>query len=132
MRAHDNTGRCYQARPEKPDEKQRRLLSRQLRRKPRQQAQQHQAGRVGGMAGGKALSYSGADLISQVTQGNGTLTYEYDTKHNITKATNDGLSMATTYDGKGNTTLLPEKSKIPAVSATAADVDELVSIFPYT
>ena len=56
------------------------------------------------MAGGKALSYSGADLISQVTQGNGTLTYEYDTKHNVTKATNDGLSMATAYDGKGNTT----------------------------
>ena len=57
-----------------------------------------------GLAGGLTFSYSGADLISQVTQGNGTLTYEYDTKHNVTKATNDGLSMATTYDGKGNTT----------------------------
>lgn len=52
----------------------------------------------------ESFSYSGADLISQVTKGNGTLTYEYDDNHNPTKVTNDGLSMSATYDAKGNTT----------------------------
>jgi len=47
---------------------------------------------------------AGADLISQVTKGSGTYSYEYDDKHQVTKATNDGVSMDVTYDAKGNTT----------------------------
>lgn len=52
----------------------------------------------------QTYSYSGADLMSQVTQGNGTIEYNYDSKHNVTSATNDGLTMSIGYDGKGNTT----------------------------
>ena len=52
----------------------------------------------------QSYSYSGADLMSQVTQGNGTIEYNYDSNHNVTSATNDGLTMSIGYDGKGNTT----------------------------
>ncbi len=51
----------------------------------------------------QSFTYSGADIISQVTRGNGKYTYEYDNKHNMTKATNDGVSMSASYSTCGNT-----------------------------
>lgn len=49
------------------------------------------------------FTYSGADLISQLVKGFGEYSYEYDSKHNMTKASNDGVSMSVSYDTKGNT-----------------------------
>ena len=49
-------------------------------------------------------SYDGADLTKQVAGGYGTYTYEYDDAHNMTKATNDGVSVTATYDAAGNST----------------------------
>ena len=51
-----------------------------------------------------AYTYSGADLITQVTRGSGTYNYTYDTRHHMTKVTNNGLSLSATYDARGNTT----------------------------
>ena len=51
----------------------------------------------------QTFSYSGADLIGHNTQGCGTYSYEYDSKHNVTKISNDNVSMAISYDAKGNT-----------------------------
>lgn len=52
----------------------------------------------------QSYSYSGADLIGQVTKGSGEYTYGYDTKHNLTSVTNDGVTMTLTPDAVGNTT----------------------------
>lgn len=52
----------------------------------------------------QTYTYSGADLIQQVTKGNGTFNYTYDSHHNVTGVTNAGLSMALSYDTKGNAT----------------------------
>lgn len=51
----------------------------------------------------QSFTYSGADIISQVTRGNGKYTYEYDNKHNMTKASNDSVSMSASYSTCGNT-----------------------------
>lgn len=52
----------------------------------------------------QTYTYSGADLIQQVTKGNGTFNYTYDSHHNVTGVTNAGLSMSLAYDSKGNAT----------------------------
>ncbi len=52
----------------------------------------------------QTFSYSGADLIQQVTKGSGTFTYSYDSHHNVTGVTNAGLSMSLGYDTSGNAT----------------------------
>ena len=46
--------------------------------------------------------YSGGDLISSSGSANGLYTYEYDGKHNITKASNNGLDLNLSYDANGN------------------------------
>lgn len=51
----------------------------------------------------QSFTYSGADLISSVTRGVGKYDYQYDSKHNMTKATNDGVSMSASYSSCGNT-----------------------------
>ena len=50
----------------------------------------------------ETYTYSGVDVISQVTKGNGTYSYGYDNKHNVTSVSNDGVTMALTYDARGN------------------------------
>ncbi len=51
-----------------------------------------------------AYTYDGADLTKQIAGGYGTYTYDYDSHHNMTKATNDGVSVSATYDEAGNST----------------------------
>ena len=50
------------------------------------------------------FKYNGADLIKQTAGGYGSYTYDYDSAHNMTKATNDNVSVTATYDGAGNST----------------------------
>ncbi|MBR0040901.1 MAG: RHS repeat protein [Oscillospiraceae bacterium] len=50
------------------------------------------------------FTYSGADLMTQVTRGNGTYEYDYDSAHNLTEVSNNGVTMSLSYDAKGNTT----------------------------
>ena len=69
----------------------------------------------------QSFGYSGADLISQVTQGSGSYTYEYDSKHNMTKASNDGVSMSVSLDARGNTigTVLSAQGTAEKISSSA-------------
>ena len=50
-----------------------------------------------------SFGYDGADLISESGGSNGNYTYTYDSKHNITKATNENVSLSMTYDAGGRT-----------------------------
>lgn len=60
----------------------------------------------------RQYEYEGADLIEAVLGGYGTYTYEYDDAHNMVKATNDGVSLETTYDeaGNANATVLKQEN----------------------
>ena len=50
-----------------------------------------------------SFGYDGADLISGSGGASGNYTYTYDNKHNITKATNENVSLSMTYDAGGRT-----------------------------
>ena len=67
--------------------------------------------------------YSGADLISSTGGANGMFEYEYDSKHNVTKVKNAGLTLALSYDSNGNATSsrLEEGTKYATTSATYTD-----------
>lgn len=67
--------------------------------------------------------YSGADLISSTGGANGMFEYEYDSKHNVTKATGAGLTMSLSYDANGNatSTRLEDGVNYSTTSATYVD-----------
>lgn len=50
-------------------------------------------------------TYSGPDLTKFVSSAMGTFDYTYDSDHNMTKATNDGVNLTAQYDTAGNNTL---------------------------
>ena len=52
----------------------------------------------------ESYTYSGADLTKYISGGNGTFTYTYDSKHNLTSATNDTVKMTLTNNAQGLTT----------------------------
>ena len=49
--------------------------------------------------------YNGPDLTQFVSAGLGQFDFTYDSSHNMTKATNDGINLTAQYDGAGNNTL---------------------------
>ena len=68
-----------------------------------------------------SFGYDGADLISGSGGANGNYTYTYDNKHNITKATNENVSLSMTYDAGGRTlsTTLQGNGSSPFMKTTA-------------
>lgn len=50
------------------------------------------------------FNYQAGDLIRETDTANGTYQYEYDSRHNLTKATNDNVALLLTYDAKGHVT----------------------------
>lgn len=49
-------------------------------------------------------TYNGPDLTKFVSTGLGSFDYTYDSSHNMTKATNDGVNLTAQYDAAGNNT----------------------------
>lgn len=49
-------------------------------------------------------TYNGPDLTKFVSSGLGSFDFTYDSAHNMTKATNDGVNLTAQYDGAGNIT----------------------------
>ena len=49
-------------------------------------------------------TYSGPNLTKLVSASSGTFNYTYDSSHNMTKATNDGVNLTAAYDPAGNNT----------------------------
>ena len=76
----------------------------------------------------EAASYSGSNLIGQMTGGNGYFSYTYDTNHNVTKivskqssSASASLTQSIEYDGFGNaesTTLKGSTSSYMSTSAS--------------
>ena len=66
----------------------------------------------------ESYTYSGADLTKYISGGNGTFTYTYDSKHNLTSATNDTVKMTLTNNAQGLTTSVTLADKTGSLGKT--------------
>ena len=66
----------------------------------------------------ESYTYSGADLTKYISGGNGTFTYTYDSKHNLTSATNNTVKMTLTNNAQGLTTSVTLADKTGSLGKT--------------